>query len=198
MSANSVTQTMSHDEKLLRMNKWQRFAYNLGQFFLSIPKKLVKWGKGIGLFFKNLGVKIYLACKDIVMTFVHGDWKTRVSYLVMGFGSCARGQILRGILFFLAEVVFIWYMISTGGYYLGSLNTLGTKQPIENIDTGTVIYGDNSFKILLYGVLTLFFIAAFIYTWYLNVKQNKIAEEIKSKTKIATEINDIKKMLLKQ
>ncbi len=190
MSANSVTQTMSHDEKLLRMNKWQRFAYNLGQFFLSIPKKLVKWGKGIGLFFKNLGIKIYLACKDIVMTFVHGDWKTRVSYLVMGFGSCARGQILRGILFFLAEVVFIWYMISTGGYYLGSLNTLGTKQPIENIDTGAVIYGDNSFKILLYGVLSIFFIIAFVYTWYINIKQNRIAEEIIKEEKELTSSKD--------
>ena len=39
-------------------------------------------------------------------------------------------------------------------------------------------YNDNSFKILLYSVLTIFFIIAFIYTWRVNIKQNKTAEKI--------------------
>ena len=42
----------------------------------------------------------------------------------------------------------------------------------------TYEYHDNSFKILLYGVLTIFFIVAFIYTWRVNIRQNKIAEQI--------------------
>ena len=83
---SSLPQSMSQDEKLLRMSKGQRFLHNFCQFFLGIPKKIAGWAIGIGKFFKNFGIKIYLACKDIVMTFVHGSWITRVSYLVMGFG----------------------------------------------------------------------------------------------------------------
>ena len=196
VKSSSLPQNMSQDEKLLRMSKGQRFLHNFCQFFLGIPKKIAGWAIGIGKFFKNFGIKIYLACKDIVMTFVHGSWITRVSYLIMGFGSFARKQILRGILFLGAEVVFIWYMISTGGYYIGALNTLGTKQPIENIELGTVVYGDNSFKILLYGVLSIFFIIAFIYTWYVNVKQNRINEEIlKEKKRISTSGDDLRSLV---
>ena len=187
---------LSQEEKLLKMSKGQRFLHNLAQFFINIPKKIAGWGIGIYKFFKNLGIKIYLGVKDVIMTFVHGDWKTRVSYLVMGFGSFARGQILRGILFIVAEIIFIWYMISTGGYYIGALNSLGTKQPIENKDLGTVTYGDNSFKILLYGVLSIFFIIAFIYTWYINVKQNKINEEIlKENKKVASSKDDLRSLV---
>ena len=50
---------------------------------------------------------------DLVSTFINGDWKTRLSYLVMGFGSCARGQWGRGILFFLFQTVFNLYMVPT-------------------------------------------------------------------------------------
>jgi arabinogalactan oligomer/maltooligosaccharide transport system permease protein len=42
---------------------------------------------------------------------------------------------------------------------------------------------DDSFKILLYGVLTIFFIIGFIFTWRINIKQNKIAQEILSSGK---------------
>ena len=149
------------DLELLKLNKWQLFVYKLKKFFLAIPAWFKKTGIKLGLFFKNLGISIYIFFRDIIMTFVKGDWKTKVSYLIMGFGSIARGQILRGILFLAMEVVFIWYMIATGGYYVNKLNSLGMTQP-QMLEDGTIIYGDNSFKILLYGVLSLFFIAAFI------------------------------------
>ncbi|MBQ6348435.1 MAG: ABC transporter permease subunit [Clostridia bacterium] len=116
------------------------------------------------------------------MTFVNGDWKTKLSYLVMGFGNIARGQVLRGLLFLLFEVVFIGYMVLAGVYWMSMLPSLGFigphKEYHELLDTYVTVYGDNSFKILLYGVLTMFFIVGFIFTWRLNIKQNKIAEEI--------------------
>jgi arabinogalactan oligomer/maltooligosaccharide transport system permease protein len=62
---------------------------------------------------------------------------------------------------------------------LPSLGKMGPHEEYDEIlDAYTMAYGDNSFKILLYGVLTIFFIIAFIYTWRLNVKQNKISEEM--------------------
>ena len=169
------------DLEYLRLNKWQRFVHKLALFFVGIPKWFAKIGKAIGRFFVKLALAIKNFCVEVVMTFVKGDWKTRVSYGIMGFGNMARGQILRGVLFLLMEVVFIVYMVTTGGYWLSKIGTLGTVPTVKTIDEmgfPVYIYGDNSFKILLYSVLTIFFIVAFLYTWWINIKQNKIAEEI--------------------
>ncbi|MBQ5951873.1 MAG: sugar ABC transporter permease [Lachnospiraceae bacterium] len=175
------------DLEFLRLSKGQKFLHKLAAFLIGIPLGIwhfiVKIGRGIGDFFAAIGREI----ADVVQTFVKGDWKTKLSFLVMGFGNIARGQVLRGILFLLFEAVFIFYMVTTGGYWLSMLPSLGKIGPHEEydpiFDSYTVKFGDNSFKILLYGVLTIFFIAAFIYTWRLNVKQNKIAEEILAKGK---------------
>ncbi len=170
------------DLEYLKLSKIERFYYKFILFFVGIPT----W-------FKNLGIKIWNAIKkfgifvkndfvDLIQTFKKGDYKTRVSYLVMGFGSVTRGQILRGILFFAFEAIFIVYMILYGGYWLSMLPSLGKLGPVEVydeiLDSYKTIYNDNSFKILLYSILTIFFIIAFIYTWRLNIKQNRIAEEI--------------------
>ena len=170
------------DVEYLKMDEWQRFWYKIGRFFAGIPKAI--WGLlcTIGRFFKNAGCAIGREVSEIVTTFLYGDWKTKLSYLFMGFGNIARGQVLRGILFLLFEAVFIFYMVTTGGHWLSMLPSLGKEGPAtvydEIHDAYKVEYHDNSFKILLYGVLTIFFIIAFIYTWRLNVRQNKIAEEI--------------------
>ena len=170
------------DLEYLKLTKTQKFVYGLKKFFVSIPRWFANLGKaivnGIGGFFAFLGRDL----KEIGTTFIQGDWKTKLSFLIMGFGSIARGQVLRGLLFLLFEVVFIFYMATSGVYWLGKLSTLGTVGPHEEynetLDQYVMTYGDNSFKILLYGILTILFIIALIYTWRLNVKQNRIAEEI--------------------
>ena len=95
------------DLEYLKLPKWNRLVYTIMCLICGIPS-------GIVGFFKNIfgavakGFKaVYDEIADILMTFVHGDWKTKISYLVMGFGSIARGQILRGVLFLLMEVIFI-------------------------------------------------------------------------------------------
>lgn len=172
------------DLEYLKLNKFQKFGHNFVSFFASLPGKLWALLKTIGLFFKRLGLGIANFFKNLVLTFVHGDWKTKLSYLFMGFGSFARGQILRGFMFSLTEIVFIIYMILVGAPNLSKLGSLGDVvsgkhiEVIGGIEIEVQDYGDDSFKILLYGVLSLFFIAAFVYTWYQNIKQNKISEEI--------------------
>ncbi|WP_130837864.1 carbohydrate ABC transporter permease [Lachnoclostridium sp. Marseille-P6806] len=109
--------------------------------------------------------------KEIGTTFAEGDWKTRVSYLIMGFGPILRGLYAKGWALFLSEILFIWYMISFGGQYISKFATLGTIET-QKIRRKTV-YGDNSFLILLFGILTIVVIAAFIYLWRLNVRENK-------------------------
>ncbi len=182
------------DLEFLRLKGPQKFLYKLRRFFVNLPKAFVNFLKGIiawfvGIF-KGVGNELY----DIFDTYRKGDWKTRVSYTVMGFGSCARGQWLRGILFFVFQTVFNVYLFCFGGSYVGKLLTLGT---VETRKEGRkTVYGDNSFLIMLYGVLTIFFILAFLYTWRLNVKQNKLAQQyLAGGKKLKTARQDLHDML---
>ena len=101
---------------------------------------------------------------------------------------------MRGLLFLLFEVVFILYMIFVGGGPLSRLYILGTEG--SEIVDGVVHYGEDSFNILLVGVLSIFFIVAFIYTWNLNIKQNRINEEIiKDKRKLAGAKDDLRALV---
>ncbi len=192
--------TKYSDLEYLRLPKWRRFVYALFCFIVSIPTGI--WGgiKKLGSLIVNACLAVKNEATDIVMTFITGDWKTKVSYLVMGFGCIARGQILRGLLFLAFEAVFILYMATAGIHWLSQLDNLGEVGPVEVydpiLDTYTKQYHDNSFKILLYGVLTVFFIIAFLYTWRLNVKQNKIAEEIlRSGKKLKSGKDDLKSLV---
>lgn len=170
------------DLEYLRLPKWKRLLYTLVCFIVAIPGGILDFFKTIGTYIGKFFVGIKDEFVDIFVTFRDGDWKTRVSFVVMGFGNIARGQILRGLLFLAMEVVFNVYMCFGGVYWLGKLDNLGDQGPMEVYDpiydAYTTKYFDNSFKILLYGVLTLFFIVALIYTWRVNIKQNKIAQQI--------------------
>ncbi len=188
------------DLEYLKLPKWRRFLYTLVCLIVGIPTGIWNGIKNIGKAIKGFGKKVAFEFTDIFITFKEGDWKTRVSYFILGFGSIARGQVLRGLLFLLMEVAFIVYMIFGGVHWMSMLGTLGTKGPDrvydEFLDTYVDQYNDNSFKILLYGVLTIFFIIALIYTWRLNIKQNKIAEGIlKSGKKLKSGKDDLRSMV---
>jgi len=164
------------DLEYFKLSKPAKMWHNLLTSLRNLPKSVLGKIKSFFMFFVHLFVGFFNEIKDIVLTYKNGDWKTRVSFTVMGFGSCARGQWLRGLLFFAFQTVFNLYIIFFGGAYLAKFNTLGT---VATTRKGRVtVYGDNSFLILLYGILTIFFVLAFIYTWRMNVKQNKLAEEV--------------------
>ena len=170
------------DLEYLKLSKGRKLGYKVGRFFASIPQAVLNVFQRLGQLLKSGVSAIGREAKDIVTTFVNGDWKTKLSYLVMGFGCLARGQILRGLLFLLFEIVFIGYMILSGAYWLSMMPSLGKLGPTETYDeiydAYVHTYNDNSFQILLYSVLTIFFIIAFIYTWRVNIRQNKEAERI--------------------
>ena len=170
------------DLDYLGLTKFQSLLYNIIHFFKAIPSWLINLFKQIGKIIAKFFNSIVSDIKDIGTTFVHGDFKTKISYFVMGFGSIARGQIFRGILFFLFEVIFIVYMVTTGGYWLSKYPTLGTvssgRQYDAKLDTYVTVPGDDSFKCLFYGTITIIFIICFVYTWRTNIKQNKINEEL--------------------
>ena len=188
------------DLEYLRLSKGQRLGYKIAHFFSSIPGALLRGvqsiGRGIGSAVRGIGREFSF----LASTFANGDAKTKLSYFIMGYGSLRRGQILRGLLFLLFEVVFIGYMILAGGHWLSQLPTLGTQGPTKELDpildVYVTTYHDNSFKILLYGVLTIFFIVAFVYTWRLNIKQNAISERIlKSGKKLKSGREDLRSLV---
>lgn len=111
---------------------------------------------------------LYHAVKD-------GSYKTRLSLFVMGFGQIAEGQLAKGLIYLLVQAVFWLYMIFFGGRYIlhlfsGDLGTrLSGEQWNEQLQLFEKIKGDNSFLILLYGVVSLVVLLLFIIVWAMNV-----------------------------
>ncbi len=149
---------------------FRRLPSAFAAFFKAIPKKLYK----IWLAFAGIFINVGKAAKN-------GDWKTRTSFGIMGFGLICRKQYLRGILYLFFEVLFILYLVFFGWKYLAKMGSLGEVARVEGRDplTGIVTYTyyDNSLLILLYSLLTIFIISAFVYMWYQNVKGNLLSQE---------------------
>ena len=104
---------------------------------------------------RNVAAGLGRNIADIGRTFAEGSWSTRISFLIMGFGQLVHRQVLRGVLFLATEILFIYFMVTFGAQYVIKLPTLGTVATHTD-KTGVVpvtVYGDNSFLILLYGIL---------------------------------------------
>ena len=196
------------DLEYLKLTKLQAFWYNLKLFFCAIPLWFKNAGLAIVAFFVKCGCAIRDEFLDIVHTFTQGNWAVKLSFLFFGFGNLYYGQIMRGLLFLLFEVVFIAYMLlpSGGIYWLAKGHwfqtgaTIGTVQggfqynPIY--DNHDWVEGDDSVRVMLYGLLTIIFIIAFIYTWRLQVKQCRICMDITAKGKrIKSGKDDLKSLL---
>ena len=70
-------------------------------------------------FFAVLGNDI----KDIGLTFKEGDWKTRISFIIFGFGSLLRGLWLRGLALLAVEAGLLYFIFAFGWDYLSKLGT---------------------------------------------------------------------------
>ena len=57
-----------------------------------------------------------------------GGAVTKLSALVMGLGNIVHGQVVKGLLFLLAEIAYVVFMIRSGFHNLAMLVTLGTAQ----------------------------------------------------------------------
>ena len=203
-----------NDLEYLKLSKFEAFVYKFKLFLFAIPG----WIKGLFVSLWNIIVNCGIAIKDefvdIGTTFTKGNWAVKLSFVIFGFGNLYYGQIMRGLLFLLFEIVFIGYMVipSGGAYWLSKVNWFQTGETIGTVqgafkETVTEAYGmqlvtkdwipgDDSVKVLLYGLLTVIFIAAFIWTWRLQVKQCRICMDITAKGKrIKSGKDDMKSLL---
>ncbi|MBQ5929743.1 MAG: ABC transporter permease subunit [Clostridia bacterium] len=131
-----------------------------------------------------------------------GSVFTRLSFIIMGFGQIARGQIVKGIMYMSAQALFILYMIFFGGGYIrhlfsGNLGTrLSGEQWNEELQIFEKIKGDNSFLILLYGVASLVIFLLFTWIWIVSVKGNYENDlRIKNGEEITTFRQDLRALI---
>lgn len=121
-----------------------------------------------------------------------------ISYFIMGFSHLRNKQIVKGIIYILLEICFVWYMITTGVNNLVGLVTLGTNTQGMVYNEVTGIYdripGDNSMRMLLSGVVSLAVIVFYIFVLMgsvsdaddlikrraKNLKINSFGDDIKS------------------
>ena len=195
----------------LKLSKPQALWYDVRLFLSAIP------GWFVSLFVKlfNIIKGFLIGVKDEVLdignTFKKGNWAVKLSFLVFGLGNLYYGQILRGILVLVFEIVFVVYMVipSGGIHWINKVNWFITGQTVgdvqgglvfdENLDQYVWATGDDSVRVLLYGLLSVIFVIAFIATWRMQVKQCRINMEItEMKKKVTSTKDDLKSLLDEQ
>ena len=177
-----------------RLPWYKKFIFAIGRFFANLGKK---FGIGFAGFFVNiyrtlasLVKKAGLFLKDYFVNFVRGNALTKVSYFFLGFGHLFRGQVVRGIIYSVLQILFILCMIFFGGKYLGMFfqnfftgGNIGVNETHDFWNDELGIYdkvmGDNSFHIILYGILTMFIILFFLAVYFIQAKESYQLEQYK-------------------
>lgn len=172
----------------------QRIVYNIKKFFCAFGKFFARIGKAIVSIVKSIIFGIGNGAKNLVLDFVKGSWRTKLSYIIMGFGNLTCGQIVRGLCYLAFEVVFVGYTATTGVKWLSKLDNLGDAAAVEVydpiLDAYTTVHYDDSFQILLYGGLSLLFIFLFLYIWRKNIKGSRENDILKAEDKKIPKFKD--------
>jgi len=129
-------------------------------------------------------------------TFIKGDALTKLSFVIMGSSNIIRGQIVKGLIFLLIQISYVFYLITTGINSFKGLITLGTKEQgmvmDEELGIFTIQQGDNSMLMLLAGVVAISTTIIFIFVWRANIKSAYKVQLIKAtSTKVPTLKEDI-------
>ncbi len=156
------------------MSPIQKLGHRIASGLKGLPVTLAKGAKAVGRGIKRVTLAIGKGIGWYASTFAKGDFATRLSYLLMGSGALLRGQVVKGLGYLGIQVAFITYLVNFGASQLALLPSLGiaAKKEIWNEKDQIYIYvqGDNSMLILLFGVLTLFIIGAFLFVYFTNIK----------------------------
>lgn len=171
--------SLARNLEYISLSRGEKIVYRLKNFCVNIPHYLLNILKFIPFKLWDLLKYIGRSILTIVDAFYYGDWKTRISFAIFGFGCFTNGQFFRGILLFAYEIIFILFMVLFGGGYISKFGTLGTVAT-HTTESGFKIVGDNSFQIMLYSVATFVVIIFTIFVWALNVKNAYANQQNKS------------------
>ncbi len=186
--------------ELMSKPKYERFFLKIGLFFSRIPSKISSFFRILPLKLRLLGKKIASPFLTIWDAFINGDWKTRLSFLFCGFGQMFNKQIVLGIINFIFEVVFIVYMVLVGVPWISKFGTLAT--PLDEFGNACEIHttssgfeysicdrSNDSRFIILYSLITIFFIICMVYVWYSSVKKAKLLQDYSQVGKKETDLD---------
>lgn len=147
---------------------------------------------GIIRFFAAIGNFV----AEAVCAFVNGDAWVKLSALLCGASCFKRKQYIKGILLTLVEALLIWMIPGFFWPYISKLNTLGTVQAerIFNPDTRKNEWNDydNSFLILLFGMIGVMVIAVAVILWMRNLRA---AHQVEMDFKAGRHINSFREDL---
>lgn len=182
-----------------QLNPFQRFGYNFSQFFKKLPQTIVKFFMFIGNAFLRFFTGIGKGFANYFTRLIKGCWSTKLSYLIMGAGVAAKGQIVKGILYLAVEVGYIFFMLNFGISQLALFPSLGIsaqKEVLNEYGRYVTVAGDNSMLILLYGVLTIVVTIGFFAIYISNTKAAYNLEQMVAQgKKPMTFIEDVKDYL---
>ncbi len=168
-----------------QLNPFQKFAYNFTKFFKLLPGRVASFFVAIGRFFVRMFTGIGIGVANYVKRFIKGDFAVKLSYIIFGFGNVAKGQIIKGLLFFLSEVAYICFMVFFGWGNLSKFGTLGDVETHqEEVDGFTqTVFGDNSMLILLYSVVTIAVTILALVIYVANTKSAANLQQLKAEGK---------------
>ena len=198
----------------VQMTKSQQIAYKVRSFFTGIPGAIGMLGRIIAFFLKKLFSFIGTGFKNYGERFARGDGATKASYLIMGAGNMAHGQLMKGIIFFACEIGYFVYMATFGLKWLslfycvnvyipdenivqdGVLGATATQTVLDDLMIPTTVFGDNSMHILLFSVMSILITIAFFVVYIVNTKSAYKTQLIKAAGKKNISFGEEMKMFL--
>lgn len=125
---------------------------------------------------------------------LHGDIFTRLAFIIFGAGNLFRGQIVKGLVFLLLEIGFIFYMVTLGVEAVKGFITLGTVEQgwvfDERKGIEVMAAGDNSMLLLLYGIISLIIIVCFVVIWRMNIRSAYDTQKLVEKGQKVPQLRD--------
>lgn len=156
----------------------------------GMETKQAKASGGIVRFFSGIGRYLVGMGRD----FAQGDLFVKLSALICGASCIKRKQYVKGVLLTLVEALVLWLVPAFFWPYISKLDTLGTVEAKAVIDktTRTKVWNDydNSFKILLFGVIGLVIIVAAVVLWARNIRAAREVEMLEKSGKHVNSFRD--------
>ena len=135
----------------------------------------------------NFFVRTWYDIRDFFVNFGKrfrdGSVGTKISHFIFGAGSFYNGQIIKGVVFLLLQIIIILFMVlcpevngTPFGYKaLGNLSLGGEETHIDPITAQTVPATDDKLR-LLFGLVTIAVIVLYIIIWLANIKSSYKAD----------------------
>ena len=161
----------------LALPLYKRVFYKFLTIMSSIPKGIGRFfSRTVPNVFKKIGKAIADVFANIYHNFIDGDWKTKTSYFVMGFGQISRGSYIRGCFNLAYQIIYFIFMALFGIKNLLKVPTFGNVAMIEFVDPllGLPISDsiDDSFNILLISIFAIEFTVILLFLWYGQINES--------------------------